>query len=111
MAPDVSGAPHSPNHYNIIRWLLYTSTDLANTIKMETENGEREAGNAFQYCERPVLRTRMEQIAFKWYMLRFPKRYFDASYFAEWVSRFESGEPWVYMDSESLEIYRGLADK
>lgn len=77
---------------------------------METENGKEEL-DIFKFCEHPVLRTRAEQITFKWFMLRFPKRYFDASYFAEWVRRFESGEPWVYMDSDSLEIYRGMMDK
>ena len=80
------------------------------TVKMVAKE-EREAGDIFQFCERPILRTRIEQIAFKWFMLRFPNRYFDASYFAEWVSRFESGEPWLYMDQESLDIYKGIMGK
>ena len=43
----------------------------------------------------------------KFMLARFPMEQHE-SYIEEWVDRFKSGQPTVYMDNESLNIYKSL---
>lgn len=47
-----------------------------------------------------------KEIFVKFLMARFPNESDNiTSYFEEWATRFNSGQPQKYMDSESLKIY------
>ena len=43
----------------------------------------------------------------EWFMKRFPNEAME-SYVVEWIERFKSGNPAVYMDKISLKIYIDL---
>ena len=56
--------------------------------------------------------TKTEQITEEFFKRRFPKKdiqsEIDCGYFGEWVKRFESGHPEVFMDNESMKIWKEM---
>ena len=59
-----------------------------------------------KYDFKDRLETRQAWIFFK---NRFAERYFDPSYFDQWVNRFANGYATNSMDSESLETWKAVA--
>jgi len=59
--------------------------------------------------------TRAYKLAYRFFEIRFPKRVYDrdtpSNYFMEWVDRFNTAKPSVYMDSESLKAYSQLLEE
>ena len=58
-------------------------------------------------CDRKGMRD--QDLFVKFFMQRFPNESDRIhSYCNEWIDRFMSGEPSIYMDGESLSIYKSL---
>ena len=53
-----------------------------------------------------------EQLVEEFFKRRFPTKDIafekECGYFGEWVTRFESGKPEGFMDSESLKVWQGM---
>lgn len=63
----------------------------------------------------PEPETRSEYLALELFKERFPEQYkyrvganLWGGYFAEWVYRFNKPDPTVYMDSQTLRIYKEI---
>ena len=56
-----------------------------------------------------------EKLADQFFELRFPDRNVEteklSGYYYEWVHRFNQVDPTIYMDSQSLEVYRKMVDE
>ena len=57
-------------------------------------------------------KIKFEIITEEFFKRRFPDKNIEfekkVGYFQEWVKRFESGEPEIYMDNESLIVWAGM---
>ena len=60
-------------------------------------------------------KRRSEELADRFFELRFPDRNVEteklSGYFYEWVHRFNQVDPTVYMDLQSLEVYRKMVNQ
>ena len=56
-----------------------------------------------------------EKLADRFFELRFPDRNVEtekfSGYYYEWVHRFNQVDPTIYMDSQSLEVYRKMVNE
>ena len=55
-----------------------------------------------------------EELVEKFFKRRFPSKDIqfekECGYFEEWVKRFKSGNPEEFMDSESLNVWKGIQE-
>lgn len=58
------------------------------------------------------LMTREEKLTAEFFKRRFPDKDIEfekkCGYFGQWVKRFESGEPEMFMDTESQEVWKQM---
>jgi hypothetical protein len=56
-----------------------------------------------------------EKITLEFFKRRFPDKDIEfekkCGYFGEWVQRFKSGEPEMFMDTESLEVWEKMKEE
>ena len=54
------------------------------------------------------------EICVEFFKRRFPEKSLEfevkCGYFGEWIRRFESGRPEIYMDENSLEVWQGMQE-
>ena len=65
--------------------------------------------------EKPKIKRESEKLTDQFFRLRFPDRNVEteklSGYYYEWVHRFNQVDPTIYMDSQSLEVYRKMVDE